>query len=60
MEAQFVGMKLQIGYLRSREDSERVRAACVTYLQTSLSPCRWFLAAAVRRSEFPPRRVRAA
>ena len=27
MEAQFVGMKLQIGYLRSREDSERVRAA---------------------------------
>jgi glycosyltransferase involved in cell wall biosynthesis len=36
MEAQFLGMKLQIGYLRAREDSDRVRAACVTYLQTLL------------------------
>ena len=36
MEAQFLGMKLQIGYLRAREDSDRVRAACVTYLQTWL------------------------
>jgi glycosyltransferase involved in cell wall biosynthesis len=35
-EAQFLGMKLQIGYLRAREDSDRVRAACVTYLQTWL------------------------
>ena len=36
MEAQFLGMKLQIGYLRAREDSDRVRAACVNYLQTWL------------------------
>jgi glycosyltransferase involved in cell wall biosynthesis len=36
MEAQFLGMKLQIGYLRARKDSDRVRAACVTYLQTWL------------------------
>lgn len=36
MEAQFLGMKLQIGYLRAREDSARVRAACVHYLQTWL------------------------
>ena len=36
MEAQFLGMKLQIGYLRARDDSDRVRAACVTYLQTWL------------------------
>jgi glycosyltransferase involved in cell wall biosynthesis len=33
MEAQFLGMKLQIGYLRAREDSARARAACVNYLQ---------------------------
>ena len=36
MEAQFLGMKLQIEYLRAREDNDRVRAACVTYLQTWL------------------------
>ncbi len=36
MEAQFLGMKLQIGYLRAREEGDRVRAACVTYLQTWL------------------------
>jgi glycosyltransferase involved in cell wall biosynthesis len=36
MEAQFLGMKMQIGYVRSLEDSERVRAACVRYLQTWL------------------------
>ena len=36
MEAQFLGMKLQIGYLRARDDSDRVRAACVNYLQTWL------------------------
>jgi glycosyltransferase involved in cell wall biosynthesis len=35
-EAQFLSMKLQIGYLRAREDSDRVRAACVNYLQTWL------------------------
>ena len=36
MESQLLGMQLQIGYLRAREDSDRVRAACVTYLQTWL------------------------
>jgi glycosyltransferase involved in cell wall biosynthesis len=36
MEAQFLGMKMQIRALRSVEDSERVRAACVNYLQTWL------------------------
>jgi glycosyltransferase involved in cell wall biosynthesis len=36
MEAQFLGMKLQIGYLRAREDSDRVRSACLNYLQTWL------------------------
>jgi glycosyltransferase involved in cell wall biosynthesis len=34
MDAQFRSMQLHIGYLRSLEDSERVRAACVAYLQT--------------------------
>jgi glycosyltransferase involved in cell wall biosynthesis len=33
MEAQLLAMKLQIEYLRAREDSDRVRAACVTCLQ---------------------------
>lgn len=33
-EAQWISMKLHIGYLRSLEESERVRAACVRYLQT--------------------------
>jgi glycosyltransferase involved in cell wall biosynthesis len=37
MEAHALGMQLQIGYLRSVEESERVRAACLNYLQT------WFL-----------------
>ena len=37
MEAQFLGMKLQIGYLRAREDSNRTRAACLNYLQTWLT-----------------------
>jgi glycosyltransferase involved in cell wall biosynthesis len=36
LEAQFLGMKLQIASLRALEDSDRVRAACVTYLQTWL------------------------
>src|SRR5437762_23312 len=36
MEAQFISMQLHIGYLRSLENSERVRAACVTYLQNWL------------------------
>src|SRR5215475_2820918 len=33
MEAQLLAMKLQIGYLRAREENQRVRAACVTCLQ---------------------------
>jgi hypothetical protein len=37
MEAQVLSMQLQIGYLRSIEESERVRAACLNYLQT------WFI-----------------
>jgi glycosyltransferase involved in cell wall biosynthesis len=35
-DAQWLSMKLHIGYLRSLEDSERVRAACVQYMQTWL------------------------
>ena len=35
-EAQFHSMRLHIGYLRRLEDSERVRRACVTYLQNWL------------------------
>ena len=36
MEAQFVSMQLHIGYIRSLEDTERVRTACVKYLQHCL------------------------
>jgi glycosyltransferase involved in cell wall biosynthesis len=36
MEAQWRSMELHIQYLRSLEDSERVRAACVQYLQNWL------------------------
>jgi glycosyltransferase involved in cell wall biosynthesis len=36
MEAQFLGMKLQIDYLRARDNTDRVGAACVNYLQTWL------------------------
>jgi glycosyltransferase involved in cell wall biosynthesis len=32
-DAQWLSMKLHIGYLRSLEDSERARAACVKFLQ---------------------------
>ena len=35
-EAHILSMKLQIGYLRSLEDSERTRSATVKYLQTWL------------------------
>ena len=35
-DALWLSMKLHIGYLRSMDDSPRARAACVTYLQTSL------------------------
>jgi glycosyltransferase involved in cell wall biosynthesis len=33
MDAQFLGMELQIGYVRSIDDSARVRNACLRYLQ---------------------------
>lgn len=36
IDAQFLGMKLQIGYLRAIADDARARAACVHYLQTWL------------------------
>lgn len=36
MEAQFLSMRMHIAYLRSLEDSPRVRAACVQYLQNWL------------------------
>ena len=36
LEAQWCSMRLHIAYLRSLEDSERVQAACVKYLQNSL------------------------
>jgi glycosyltransferase involved in cell wall biosynthesis len=34
LESQFLSMKLHIDYLRSLEESERVRIACLAYLQT--------------------------
>jgi glycosyltransferase involved in cell wall biosynthesis len=33
LEAQWLSMRLHIGYLRSLVDDERARAACVTYIQ---------------------------
>jgi glycosyltransferase involved in cell wall biosynthesis len=36
LESQFLSMQLHIQYLRALEDSERVRAACMGYLQTWL------------------------
>ena len=36
VEAQFIGMKAQIGYLRAMNDGARARMACVNYLQTWL------------------------
>ena len=36
LDAFWLSMQLHIGYLRAMEDSERVRAACLRYLQTSL------------------------
>lgn len=36
LEAHWLSMQLHIRYLRSLEDSERVRAACLEYLQTCL------------------------
>lgn len=34
LESKFLSMQLQVGYLRSVEDTERVRNACLKYLQT--------------------------
>jgi len=34
LESQVLSMQLHIGYVRSLEDSERVRAACLNYLQS--------------------------
>jgi hypothetical protein len=36
MESLFLSMQLEIGYLRSLDDSKRTRAACVKFLQTWL------------------------
>jgi glycosyltransferase involved in cell wall biosynthesis len=36
LEAQWCSMQLHIGYLRSLDDSQRVRAACLRYLQNWL------------------------
>lgn len=36
IEAQFLGMKLQIGYLLALANDDRVRAACLNYLKTWL------------------------
>ena len=36
LEAHWLSMRLHIAYVRSLEDSDRVRAACLRYLQTSL------------------------
>lgn len=36
IEAQFVSMRLHIDYLRSLEDSDRVRKACIKYLERYL------------------------
>jgi glycosyltransferase involved in cell wall biosynthesis len=63
MEAQFLGMQVQIGYLRALADDARVRAACVTYLKNWLVnfyPHRMDLVAAAQKlaaelgGELPP------
>jgi glycosyltransferase involved in cell wall biosynthesis len=36
LDAQYFGMEIQIGYLRSLGDGERVRRACITYLNSWL------------------------
>jgi glycosyltransferase involved in cell wall biosynthesis len=43
LESLFLSMRLHMGYLRSLEDSERTRVACLKYIQTWLPafhPCR--------------------
>ena len=39
IEAHFLGIRLQISFLRSLEDSERVRAACLHHLQNCFIYC---------------------
>lgn len=39
IEAHVLGIRLQIGFLRSLEDSERVRAACLRHLQNCFICC---------------------
>ncbi|MEY4385618.1 MAG: hypothetical protein RLY20_901 [Verrucomicrobiota bacterium] len=51
MEAQFHSMELNIQYIRSVEDSLRVRAACVTYLQRFLPFFYPEMPAIVKRAE---------
>src|SRR5438105_10319115 len=46
LESQFLSMKLHVGYLRSLEESDRVRSACLSYLQT------WFVWFFGERSDF--------
>lgn len=41
IKAHWLSMQLHIGYIRSLEDSERVRAACRTYLQNSMVYFYW-------------------
>lgn len=36
MDSLFLSMQLHIGYIRSLEESDRIRSACISYLQTSL------------------------
>ncbi len=38
LEAHWLSMQLHIGYLRSLEESERVDAACLQYIRSSLTP----------------------
>jgi glycosyltransferase involved in cell wall biosynthesis len=51
MESQFRSMRLHIGYVRSLEDSPRVRAACISYLQRGLSSFHSERADIVREAE---------
>ena len=51
MEAQFHSTELNIRYIRSVEDSERVRAACVAYLQRYLPFFYPEMPALVKRAE---------
>lgn len=45
LDSQFLSMQLHVKYLRSLEESERTRAACLKYLQT------WFIHFVAERSD---------